>query len=269
MRNWSALPRQPLEDEYPYLILDARYEKVREDGVVRSRAVLVAIGIDYEGRRRILGVELANRESTTSWREFLLRPESSAACSGVRLAISDDHAGLRRALAEVLTEGRLAALLRPLPAQRARLPAAQRRRRVPDRAALALRPARRRRSPRTSRAWLRNGRPNTPNSAPGWRKTSRKPGPSTASRASTTNTSKAPTCSNGSTRRLKRRTHIVRIFPNEASCLRLVRALASEQHEEWLDGARLPRHAPPQGPTQTLAPNRRLAEVPPPVTETF
>ena len=53
--------RQRLEGEYPYLILDARYEKVREDGVIRSRAVLVAIGIDWEGRRRILGVELAGR----------------------------------------------------------------------------------------------------------------------------------------------------------------------------------------------------------------
>ena len=51
-----------LEAEHPYLILDARYEKVREDGVIRSRAVLVAIGIDWESRRRILGVELAGRE---------------------------------------------------------------------------------------------------------------------------------------------------------------------------------------------------------------
>ena len=49
-----------LEEEFPYLILDARYEKVREDGVIRSRAVLVALGVDWEGRRQVLGVELAN-----------------------------------------------------------------------------------------------------------------------------------------------------------------------------------------------------------------
>ena len=61
-----------LEEDYPYLILDARYEKVRLEGVIRSRAVLVAIGVDWEGRRQILGVELANRESSTSWNEFLL-----------------------------------------------------------------------------------------------------------------------------------------------------------------------------------------------------
>jgi transposase-like protein len=47
--------RRELESEYPYLIIDARYEKLRENGVIRSRAVLVAIGIDWEGRRQVLG----------------------------------------------------------------------------------------------------------------------------------------------------------------------------------------------------------------------
>src|SRR5215467_1048120 len=61
-----------LDEEYPYLILDARYEKVREDGVIRTRAVMIAIGINWDGRRSILAVEVANRESTSSWREFLI-----------------------------------------------------------------------------------------------------------------------------------------------------------------------------------------------------
>ena len=61
-----------LDSEYPYLIVDARYEKVRENAVICSRAVLVAIGIDWEGRRQVLGVEMANRESSTSWKDFLL-----------------------------------------------------------------------------------------------------------------------------------------------------------------------------------------------------
>ncbi len=55
--------RRRLEEPYPYLILDARYEKVREDGAVRSQAVLIAIGINWEGRRNILAGELASRES--------------------------------------------------------------------------------------------------------------------------------------------------------------------------------------------------------------
>ena len=60
-----------LEEPYPHLILDARYEKVREDGAVGSQAVLIAIGINWEGQRNILAVELASRESLLSWKELL------------------------------------------------------------------------------------------------------------------------------------------------------------------------------------------------------
>ena len=52
-----------LSEAFPYLIVDARYEKVREAGVITSQAVLIAIGIDWDGRRQVLGVELAHRES--------------------------------------------------------------------------------------------------------------------------------------------------------------------------------------------------------------
>ena len=92
-----------LEEEYPYLILDARYEKVREDGVIRSRAVLVAIGINWDGRRGVLAVELAGRESTTSWRQLLLSLKQRGLC-GVEFVVTDDHPGLKKAIAEVLTE---------------------------------------------------------------------------------------------------------------------------------------------------------------------
>lgn len=92
-----------LEEAYPYVILDARYEKVREDGTVRSQAVLVAIGINGEGRRCVLGVELANRESASSWKEFLLGLRQRG-LRGVEFVVSDDHAGLRGAIAEVLAE---------------------------------------------------------------------------------------------------------------------------------------------------------------------
>src|SRR5580658_1468842 len=61
-----------LVEAFPYLILDARYERVREAGVIASQAVLIAIGIDWDGRRQVLAVELANRESRSSWRDFLL-----------------------------------------------------------------------------------------------------------------------------------------------------------------------------------------------------
>ena len=63
---------RPLAEAFPYLILDARYERVREAGVITSQAVLIAIGIDWDGCRQILAVALANRESRSSWRDFLL-----------------------------------------------------------------------------------------------------------------------------------------------------------------------------------------------------
>jgi putative transposase len=92
-----------LEEEYPYVILDARYERVRQEGILSSRAVLVAIGVDWEGRRQVLGVELANRESSSSWKEFLLRLKSRA-LRGVTFVVSDDHPGLKSAIAQVLPQ---------------------------------------------------------------------------------------------------------------------------------------------------------------------
>ena len=65
----ASLPQfagRPLTEAFPYLILDARYERVRESGIIVSQAVLIAIGIDWDGRRQILAVELANRESRSS-----------------------------------------------------------------------------------------------------------------------------------------------------------------------------------------------------------
>src|ERR1700740_2708372 len=68
----TAFARRRLSEPYPYLILDARYERVREGGVITSQAVLIAVAVDGEGRRQGLAVELANRESRSSWRDFLL-----------------------------------------------------------------------------------------------------------------------------------------------------------------------------------------------------
>jgi len=92
--------QRPLEEAYPYLILDARYEKVREAGVIRSLAVLIAIGINWEGQRQVLAVDLANRESQGSWKDFLLRLKQRG-LSGVEFVVSDDHAGLKKAISVI------------------------------------------------------------------------------------------------------------------------------------------------------------------------
>lgn len=82
--------------EIVYLYLDARYEKVRQDGQIRDAAILLAVGVDPQGCRRILGVSISLSEAEIHWRTFL-QSLVSRGLSGVRLIISDDHAGLQAA----------------------------------------------------------------------------------------------------------------------------------------------------------------------------
>jgi transposase-like protein len=82
--------------EIPYLILDARYEKIRHGGAVVSSAVLVAIGVTSQGARSILGVSVSLSEAEVHWREFLATLQGRG-LHGVRYIVSDDHAGLEAA----------------------------------------------------------------------------------------------------------------------------------------------------------------------------
>jgi putative transposase len=99
----KAFAERRLSEVYAYLILDARYERVREGGVIASQAVLVAIGVDWEGRRQVLAVDLASRESRSSWKDFLLSLKARG-LHGVEFVVSDDHPGLKAAIREVLPE---------------------------------------------------------------------------------------------------------------------------------------------------------------------
>lgn len=87
--------RRPLT-RFPYLILDARYEKVRHGGCVVSCALLVAVGIGPDGKRSILGVSVSLSEAEVHWREFLAGLQDRG-LHGVQLIVSDDHAGLKAA----------------------------------------------------------------------------------------------------------------------------------------------------------------------------
>src|SRR5258708_32751667 len=99
----KAFAERRLSEAYPYLILDARYERIREAGVIQSQAVLVAIGVDWEGRRQVLGVELANRQSRSSWHDFLAGLKGRG-LFGVEFVVSDDHQGLKAAIRAALPE---------------------------------------------------------------------------------------------------------------------------------------------------------------------
>src|SRR5689334_12229971 len=99
----KAFAARRLGEAYPYVILDARYERARASGVIASQAVLIAVAVGWEGRRQVLAVELADRESRSSWKDFLVGLKNRG-LHGVEFVVSDDHAGLKKAIQEVLPE---------------------------------------------------------------------------------------------------------------------------------------------------------------------
>ena len=94
------LRRARFEGTYPYLWLDATYLKCRDEGRVRSVAVVTAIALCPDGSRRFVGIDCVDTESRASWREFLLDLRKRG-IAGVSCVVSDDHAGLVRAIQEV------------------------------------------------------------------------------------------------------------------------------------------------------------------------
>jgi putative transposase len=222
--------------EYPFLFLDAYYEQVREDGQVRNLAVLVAVGVTPAGKREILGISVSLSEHEVHWRVFLERLKQRG-LGGVQLITSDDHAGLRAARVAVFGG---------LPWQRCQFHLQQNAQayvphkhmqaevaadirmifEAPDRA--------------TAEVYLAKA------------VTKYKPNASRLSEWLDANISQGLTVfafpaafrkllrtTNGVERlhrEVRRRARVVSIFPNSASCLRLVSAVLAEISEEWLTG---------------------------------
>jgi transposase-like protein len=226
-----------LTEPYPYLILDARYEKVRDNGVIESRAVQIAIGINWEGQRQVLAVDLANRESETSWKDFLVKLKARG-LSGVEFVVSDDHAGLRKAIRETLTDAAwqrcyvhfLRNALDYLP-RRADDDCLQELRWIYDRRDIQE-------ANRDLAAWIVKWQGKYPKLVD-WVENHigetlsfyRLPRAHHKHLKSTNMLERL-------NEEIKRRTRVVRIFPNETSCLRLIRALCAETHETWLEDSR-------------------------------
>lgn len=233
----ARFAQRHLDEAYPYLIVDARYEKVRESGVIRSMAVLVAIGINWEGQRQVLAVETANRESQSSWKDFLLGLKKRG-LSGVEFVVSDDHAGLKKAISEVLTEAAwqrcyvhfLRNALDYLP-RKADDDCLQELRWIYDRRDIQE-------AQQDLAAWIAKWSGKYPKLVD-WAE---------SNIAETLTFYRLPRAhhkhlkSTNMLERLneeiKRRTRVVRIFPNTESCLRLIRALCVETHETWLEDSR-------------------------------
>src|SRR5438128_5377207 len=97
----AAFLDRPLEGEWPYIWLDATYVKARRDGHVVSVAVIIAVGVNGDGRREVLGLAIGASEAETFWTDFL-RSLARRGLRGVKLVISDAHEGLKSAIARVL-----------------------------------------------------------------------------------------------------------------------------------------------------------------------
>ena len=96
----NAFLSRPLEGRWPYLWLDATYLKVRDGGRIVSRAVIVAVAVNEDGKREVLGVATGPSEAETFWTDFL-RSLADRGLRGVKLVIADDHKGLRAAARRV------------------------------------------------------------------------------------------------------------------------------------------------------------------------
>jgi putative transposase len=227
----KAFLERPIEGDWPYLWVDATYVKVRQAGRIVSVAVIVAVGVNTDGRREVLGMDIGPSEAETFWTGFL-RKLARRGLRGVKLVVSDAHEGLKAAVSKVLTatwqrcrvhfmrnalahagrSGRrvVSAFIATAFAQDDAEAASAQWRRVSDQ----LRP----KVPKLA-ALMDEAEPDVLAymSFP----------PQHRTKLHSTNPLERL---NGE---IKRRTEVVGIFPNEASIVRLVGAILLEQNDEW------------------------------------
>lgn len=230
----AAWRMRPLTEAYPYLMVDARYEKVRQDGTVVSQGVLVVCGIDGRGFREVLGCWVAESESVASWGAAFAELKQRG-LQGVRYVVSDDHAGLVKAIGRhfqgtvwqrcqvhfvrnalslcgVTQKPMVLSLLRSVTEAPTR-----------DASCTALKTAiaeLEKKAPKTALLLEEHGEEILGVYA--LPEAHRK-------RMRTTNMLERQN------QELKRRTRVVRVFPNGPSCLRLVSALLIETSQDWME----------------------------------
>jgi transposase-like protein len=234
LQKWRTRPLSQIK----YLILDARYEKVRHGGSIVDCAVFTAIGVDPEGRRSILGVSVSLSEAEVHWREFF-KSLIERGLFGVELITSDAHAGLKEARK---------ACFNGVPWQRcqfhlmrnalAHVPQQDMKREVMDDLHSVFDSA----DEHTAGEQLRRVVGKYQKSAPKlaqWLEEN-VPESLTVFRLPTAHRKRLRTTNMEErlNRELKRRTRVATLFPNEASLLRLVTAVLMEVSEEWETGKR-------------------------------
>lgn len=233
----TAWRERPL-GAYPYVVLDARYEKMRHGGTVVDCAVLLAMGVDAEGKRELLGASVALSEAEVHWRAFL-KDLAARGLHGVKLFVSDDHAGLKAARAAVFPSvawQRCQFHLQQnaghyVPTRSLKKPVAVDIRAIFDAPNEAE-------AKRLIERFIRTYETKAPKLAQ-WAETALPEGLAVLAlprhHRKRLRTSNAIEVVN---REIKRRTRVATLFPNEASCLRLVSAVAMEISQDWQTGRR-------------------------------
>ena len=236
----AAWRDRPLEAEgYPYLFIDARYEKVRVDGRVVSQGVLVASAVrEPDGFREILAVEVADTESEATYQQ-LFRSLKARGLSGVQLVVSDDHEGLKSAIGRHFQGASWQRCQVHYARNLLGIVGAKKRKELAAelRAIFAATSSKQALAIASSVADRWRGK--------GYEKVAEHLEEHVEECLSCLSFPESHhrriRTTNGLERfnqELKRRTRVVRIFPNREACLRLVTALAVEQSEEWITGRR-------------------------------
>lgn len=233
----AAWRERPL-GAYPYVVLDARYEKMRHGGSVVDCAVLLAMGVNPDGQRELLGVSVALSEAEVHWRDFL-SGLAERGLHGTKLFVSDNHAGLKAARTAVFPS---------VPWQRCQFHLQQNASHYVPKKSLKARVAADIRAifnapgaveaKRLLERFVSAYEHTAPDLA-AWAETALPEGLTVFTlpehHRKRMRTSNAVERVN---KEIKRRTRVATLFPNEASCLRLVTAVAMEISEDWQTGRR-------------------------------
>jgi transposase-like protein len=221
---------------FKYVYFDAIYEKVREHGLVQKKSVLIAIGVNEEGHREILSISVSSSEAEVHWRTFF-ENLCKRGLKGVKLIISDDHKGLKNALAAIFSN---------IPWQRCYFHLAQNAQNyVPQKAmqeeiADAVREVFSETSLEDAQQRLKRVVPRFEDKAPKFAEWFEENAPEAFTYLDfpKEHWKKIRTNNNAErlNREIRRRTRVVSIFPNEDSCLRLITAVLQEIHEQWTTG---------------------------------
>jgi len=231
----QAWLNRPLDEEYPYLFVDARYNKLRRDHKVESHAVLIAKGVNRAGKRDIIGVDVCNNENETNWSDFF-QGLKERGLKGIKLVISDAHGGL------------VSAIEKHYPGTQWQRCQVHFKKNILDKVR------------NKDKAWIKQRMDDifqAPDKQTGFIRLQRliedlsDKYPQVADLLENAGED-ALTCLNfplGHRRRIrttnslerfnqeiKRRTNVIRIFPNRDSAVRLIGALCMEQSEEWITG---------------------------------